>query len=305
MAWSSGEGVVARAATLLFGARFEGDVLVWSPSWVSAWRADAGSPAMPCELPSGLSAAVNEALPGLRASDMPVWLGPDAIMFRDAAARVLVLSGRLRDRLPGDAPPRWTPLPLEAGEAERARVVMDVFDLSERLAAAEAYRTIDAETGVLNRAAFLDHVEQALARHRRDGRPFTVARLDVSGLARLAECGDADMTAATMREMGRLLTEAVRREDHVARLGPDQFAMLFLGGDGQEAPAAIDRLLRTLSKFDVARRHGLAFFAGAATWMGDALTGMDLLNDAETMLAVDKVRRGGKGSAQTGRSHRA
>jgi diguanylate cyclase len=154
---------------------------------------------------------------------------------------------------------------------------------------AEALLTFDPETGLLNRAAIIGHIEQAIARAKRDGKPFTVARVDVVS-AEGSDIEGGPVPVAVLKGLAQVFAETIRREDFVARVGQNKFAFLFLGGDGQESPAALDRIVRNVRKAEIMTGTGLELRAGAMTQNAPVASAIKALNDAEAMLALERER---------------
>lgn len=304
----SEEGVVARLSVVLFGELFAGPILVSCGDWLSIWQA---SKEVARCIPVPADAAVSRTAKDMRgtvrglAGDpcaklvlamggpgpqfgalvVPVSGGEFLAMFGQPScdsrwARVATVVGALRIMSFPEDSPEWS----------RFEVLRDVYNLARRLGEAEALRTVDQDTGLLNRAAFLALVDQAIARNRRDGRPFTIALLDVEFPQDPEQSGWQGEPLEVLRYVGRILAAAVRREDHVARVGPSRFACLFLGGNGQESPAALDRIRRNLRRAGLAGAKGVRVVAGAATCYGTLSSPIDAMNNAETMLILERQR---------------
>lgn len=84
----------------------------------------------------------------------------------------------------------------------------------------------DPLTGASNRVLFLNRLEAALSRARRQGTPAAVMMID---LDRFKEVNDRHGHAAgdeLLRVISRRMHESIRSEDTLARLGGDEFAIL-------------------------------------------------------------------------------
>ena len=109
--------------------------------------------------------------------------------------------------------------------------------------AAKSAASTDSLTGLPNRRAFFVELAEALVRSERDGVPLTVAMIDANGLKQLNDqYGHATGDQALLR-IGEILAAGVRSNDVVARIGGDEFAIVFPGA----AVFAADRIMRRLA----------------------------------------------------------
>jgi diguanylate cyclase (GGDEF)-like protein/PAS domain S-box-containing protein len=84
----------------------------------------------------------------------------------------------------------------------------------------------DPLTGLANRALLLDRIDQALARRGRDGRRIALLLLNVDRFKLVNETLGHEIGDELLVTVARRIKASVRREDTVARLGADEFAVL-------------------------------------------------------------------------------
>ncbi len=105
--------------------------------------------------------------------------------------------------------------------------------------------THDHLTGLAGRVLFHEHVEQALAEHRRVGRRAAICFVDLDGFKQVNDTHGHAAGDALLREVATRLRRAVREVDTVARMAGDEFALLLreLGGrdDADRIAAALVR----------------------------------------------------------------
>jgi diguanylate cyclase (GGDEF)-like protein len=133
--------------------------------------------------------------------------------------------------------------------------------LGELALAQEAMR--DALTGLPNRALFMDHLKQTLARSKRHHSPFALLFLDLDGFKLINdsfghEAGDKVLTATAER-----LRQDLRETDTPARFGGDEFTVLCEDiVDGKHAAQIAERVLHSLDA-PIVMDDGTAFLTAS------------------------------------------
>jgi diguanylate cyclase (GGDEF)-like protein len=178
-------------------------------------------------------------------------------------------------------------------------ITFDVMALSSAInrqayAIAEQQLTIvamhDGLTGCLNNAAFRERLGVEEARARRSGRSFSLVMCDADNFKTINDTLGHDVGDETLRAFGRLLMNAARAGDDVARIGGDEFSIILTDTDGAQAQAVARRLHDALRAATLPARATLSL--GMATWLGGDESSMATLQRADEAMYEAK-RLGG------------
>lgn len=200
---------------------------------------------------------------------------------REAAA----LSARF-----GLAPQELTPrvqlaLALLAEETDALRAA---------LSAAEQEAERDPLTGALNRRGFLKALARALAMLGRHDSPSALLFVDLDGFKALNDTrGHAAGDAALMHVAG-LFQAHLRLEDHLARIGGDEFVILLTHADHCQAEAKAQALANLLASQQFEHegvRHTLSAAIGAAALSSDEGAEQALARADEAMYAAKRAAK--------------
>lgn len=150
----------------------------------------------------------------------------------------------------------------------------------------------DPLTGLASYAAFRERLEEALARGRRQGRRTGVIVLNLRRFRDLNEAHGRAGGDLALRLVAARLRSAVRREDVVARLGGDRFAVAQAGlGHPSGAMTLAERLSEALAE-PLPLEGGAAVVSadiGIAIGPGDGEEAGQLLTRAEDALALART----------------
>lgn len=159
--------------------------------------------------------------------------------------------------------------------------------LREQSEAFEKQAREDALTGLPNRRAFDEALGRALERARQGDRPVSLAMLDVDHFKEVNDQHSHSIGDAVLREVGRMLSGASRVSDVPARVGGEEFALLFHDTTLEQAQLTCERLRQRFhEQRNWAGVAGLQinFSAGLVQWNGSDESGQAMLKRADDAL---------------------
>ncbi|MGN6703998.1 MAG: diguanylate cyclase domain-containing protein, partial [Burkholderiaceae bacterium] len=166
------------------------------------------------------------------------------------------------------------------------------FEVQERrLAEQRAYElaTRDVLTGLLNRRALMEELNQAVRDANR--RPDTVALLfmDLNGFKAVNDTLGHDVGDQLLIQVARRIGSCLREADIVARLGGDEFVVLVkaVGVDmAEHLEPVVEKIRQAIAAPFQLGEHGVSTSAsiGVALFPRDGVTSDDLLKHADTAM---------------------
>ncbi len=142
--------------------------------------------------------------------------------------------------------------PIRNGAKDLVGAVVMLHDVSELrgLARQMSYQaTHDALTGLVNRREFERRLEEAIGSgHRGDGQ-HVLCYLDLDRFKLVNDTSGHLAGDSMLREVAKLLRDAVRDSDTVGRLGGDEFGTLLIGCPLDKARQIADDLCRAVNDY--------------------------------------------------------
>ncbi|MGC8883794.1 MAG: HD domain-containing phosphohydrolase [Bryobacteraceae bacterium] len=147
---------------------------------------------------------------------------------------------------------------------------------------AESSATTDFLTGLANARSLFHHLDSELARARREETPLTVAVIDVDNFKLINDERGHLEGNRLLRILGESLRAHCRDYDYVARMGGDEFVLVFSGLGRDLAEMRLAHLKRDVEE-DVRSRSGyeLILSVGWASWPEDGRDAEALLSTAD------------------------
>ena len=242
--------------------------------------------------------------------EMPGMSGPDvcravrALPSRRYAYILLVTARGSREDLIGgmDAgADDYLVKPVDAGELRvRLRAGRRVVDLQTELLRArdelEHRATHDALTGVWNRGGIMERLGAEVSRARRDGRPLSIALLDLDEFKRINDTRGHAAGDDVLREVGVRLPGVLRTYDLVGRYGGEEFLLVLPGASAHACGVVAERVRADVAGTTFATRAGplpVTASIGTVTLTAGSREDVDALV-ARADAALYQAKRGGR-----------
>ncbi len=214
-------------------------------------------------------------------SPEPKQLGNEQAEALEALGRLLAAHIELRDIVGR----------LEHAVTERDRYERWLEDyqlrLEQNLAEISERSVTDPLTGLRNRRAFLDRLDEDIRRAAFEGGPIALVLLDVDEFKPFNDDFGHPAGDEVLERVAGVFADRIRSADFVARIGGDEFALVLPSTDAEGGYVLAERLRRAVERSGWSRRQ-ITVSAGVAAADG----GVD---PADLLAAADKALYAAKG----------
>ncbi len=187
---------------------------------------------------------------------------------------------------------------MRGGERLRMTIVRDIRDRHAAQARIHHLAHHDALTGLPNRASFMEHLEQQMARGPDDGGArLALLFIDLDHFKRINDSLGHLVGDALLRTVAQRITASLRATDTVSRFGGDEFVVLLSGlsAGAQHRTDAEEVALKLLASIGAAvdaegRPLSVTPSIGVALYPGDGDTSEELVKHADSAMYRAKAR---------------
>lgn len=158
---------------------------------------------------------------------------------------------------------------------------------TEAWTALSAQATTDELTGLPNRRAFFERLDQEVAQARRHGTPLSVAAMDIDHFKAVNDRFGHPAGDAVLAELGHCMRGVLRAGELAARLGGEEFGWILPHTGGAAAVAAAERLRAAVAATEFPEVADLSITIGVSSLL-DAEDAHELLSRADDALYLGK-----------------
>ena len=150
----------------------------------------------------------------------------------------------------------------------------------------------DGLTGLVSREAFRNHISVEKNRCARTGKPLTLAYLDCDDFKKLNDSYGHLTGDQVLKSVADVMRSNTRSYDIVARMGGDEFAILFPETSAEAARCVIERLNSELCEAMQGRNRQITFSIGVITFCDPAESADEMIHAVDSRMY--SVKREGK-----------
>jgi diguanylate cyclase (GGDEF)-like protein len=218
----------------------------------------------------GMERAALEQLSGTELVDRLAALVPDPPpMVRD---RLLLAPDRRivceEFEIPGPARSvvRWVARRVSQPEPALVVVCTDITAEVVIASTRERHAVTDSLTTMLNRRGIEPQLFREINQATRQGTPLGVVVIDVDHFKRVNDEYGHNVGDLVLREVGTIISRAIRGSDVAARWGGEEFLVLLPATDLEAARCAAERIRVAVETFRLSPSHGITVSAGVASY---------------------------------------
>lgn len=198
----------------------------------------------------------------------------------------------------GEIYPEWLVISAIRDERQQVHQYLGIFTETSSRKEAEArilrLANYDSLTNLPNRALLFDRARTALASAKRQQASFGVLHLNIDHFKHVNEAFGHEAGDAVLKVLAQRLSQRIKTEDTVSRLGSDDFVVLLPRTMALDAGKAAMRLMAEVNQpIQVADQTvSLTASVGIATYPDNGTEWVKLMQAAE--IAADQAKRDGR-----------
>ena len=166
--------------------------------------------------------------------------------------------------------------------------------LREQIKEAAIKAVRDAVTGLPNRQAYDDRMEQEYSRWKRFGEPLAMLVWDIDDFKKINDTYGHQSGDKALRAMGEKLRDTIRETDFIARFGGEEFVVLLVGTDLDGAKEVAEKMRLRIEKIGLKANQDMIRMtvSGGISMFQQGDAPQDVFERADQ--ALYKAKRNGK-----------
>lgn len=172
---------------------------------------------------------------------------------------------------------------LEEAKAKLQAQQEHLIDANSRL---EALASLDSLTGLKNRRAFEERLQEEISRARRSKECFALLLLDIDHFKNFNDSFGHPRGDDVLKSVSRVLSRSVRDADFISRYGGEEFAIILPDTD-RDAAKVMGERLRLAIEENAWDARPITVSVGAAAWL-DGASAESLIDQADRALYRSK-----------------
>ena len=154
------------------------------------------------------------------------------------------------------------------------------------------FARVDSLTGIPNRLALFEALDEACDRFHDDKRPFSFTILDINSFKAVNDRFGHVEGDEVLKAVGRALDDHFKSPHFFARLGGDEFALILKDTDEKDALKAVRTFNDALKGYPLLKKHKIQFKYGIAAMTQNVTTSNKLYRQADLDLMMRSERTG-------------
>ncbi len=183
----------------------------------------------------------------------------------------------------------YTLSPMKDSKEGVKAVTVIAKDITERKQAEEKIKYIsfhDALTNLYNRAYFEEEIKRL---NTPRNCPLAVIMADINGLKVINDTLGHDKGDELLKNVAKMLKSVLRKEDIIARIGGDEFAVILPHADRNAAEAFCNRVRNACEKYNSENQLRLSISLGYAVQFGQYKNMEEALKQADANMYAEKL----------------
>lgn len=145
----------------------------------------------------------------------------------------------------------------------RLKIGERIINLEQRILKLAA---TDSLTGVLNRRAFMERMEEEIQRSKRENSPVSLILMDIDHFKPINDCYGHQVGDLVLQRVTSQIMDSSRPYDFIGRYGGEEFVVCVLGADDVESQSTAERLRQDIENLIIVPDRGEHFIRITASF---------------------------------------